>query len=265
MIPLKTDHELDLMRQANRIVAVILDEIEERIRPGASTLELDAWAEGRIRALRGVPAFKGYGAARPFPASLCTSINEEVVHGIPASGRVLREGDIVGIDVGVVYDGYHGDGARTYAVGAVTPKARELMDACRRSLELGIAAARPGGHLGDIAKAIDGCVSRAGFSVVRDLSGHGIGRSLHEEPQVPNYRPTGKAVVLKPGMTLAIEPMVNYGGFRVKIDANGWTVRTRDGSPSAHFEHTVYISKDGPVLLTNHFEREYGETRINNG
>ncbi len=250
MIPLKTDHELDLMRQANRIVAVILDEIEERIRPGASTLELDAWAEGRIRALKGIPAFKGYGAARPFPASLCTSINDEVVHGIPASGRLLREGDIVGIDVGVVYDGYHGDGARTYAVGAVTPKARELMDACRRSLELGISAARPGGHLGDIAKAIDGCVSRAGFSVVRDLSGHGIGRSLHEEPQVLNHYDGKRGVRLKSRMTLAIEPMINAGGWQVRTLDDGWTVVTGDGSLSAHYEHTVALTDDGPEILT---------------
>lgn len=250
MIPLKTDHELDLMRQANRIVAVILDEIEEKIRPGVSTLELDAWAEERIRSLKGIPAFKGYGGARPFPATLCTSINEEVVHGIPASGRVLREGDIVGIDVGTVYDGYHGDGARTYAVGAVSEQARELMDACRRSLELGIAAARPGNHLGDIAKAVNGCVSRAGFSVVRDLSGHGIGRSLHEEPQVLNHYDGRRGARLKSRMTLAIEPMINAGGWQVRTLDDGWTVVTGDGSLSAHYEHTVALTDDGPEILT---------------
>jgi methionyl aminopeptidase len=250
MIPLKSDHELDLMRRANRIVAVILDEIEEKIRPGVATLELDAWAEGRIRALKGIPAFKGYGGARPFPASLCISINEEVVHGIPASSRVLREGDIVGIDVGVITDGYHGDGARTYAVGAVTTQARELMDACRRSLELGIAAARPGGHLGDIAKAIHGCVNRAGFSVVRDLSGHGIGRGLHEDPQVLNYYDGQRGVRLKSRMTLAIEPMINAGGWQVRTLDDGWTVVTADGSLSAHYEHTVALTDDGPEILT---------------
>jgi methionyl aminopeptidase len=253
MIPLKTDRELDLMRQANRIVAVILDEIEERIRPGASTLELDAWAEERIRGLKGSPAFKGYGGrkgARPFPATLCTSINQEVVHGIPASARVLREGDIVGIDVGVVYDGYHGDGARTYAVGTVTTQARDLMDACRHSLDLGIAAAHAGGHLGDIAKAIDGCVRRAGFSVVRDLSGHGIGRGLHEDPQVLNYYDGRRGVKLKSRMTLAIEPMINAGSWEVCTLDDGWTVVTSDGSLSAHYEHTVALTDDGPEILT---------------
>jgi methionyl aminopeptidase len=253
MIPLKTDRELDLMRQANRIVAVVLAEIEARIRPGVTTLELDAWAEERIRGLKGSPAFKGYGGrkgARPFPATLCTSINQEVVHGIPASARVLREGDIVGIDVGVVYDGYHGDGARTYAVGTVTTQARDLMDACRHSLDLGIAAAHAGGHLGDIAKAIDGCVRRAGFSVVRDLSGHGIGRGLHEDPQVLNYYDGRRGVKLKSRMTLAIEPMINAGSWEVCTLDDGWTVVTSDGSLSAHYEHTVALTDDGPEILT---------------
>lgn len=253
MIPLKTDHELDLMRQANRIVAVILAEIEERIYPGVTTLELDAWAEARIRALKGIPAFKGYGGrggSHAFPATLCTSINQEVVHGIPASTCMLREGDIVGIDVGVIFDGYHGDGARTYAVGQVAPQTRELMDACRCSLELGIAAARPGGHLGDIAKAIDGYVRQAGFSVVRDLSGHGIGRHLHEDPQVLNYYDGRRGVRLKSRMTLAIEPMINAGGWQVRTLDDGWTVVTSDGSLSAHYEHTVALTDDGPEILT---------------
>ncbi len=253
MIPLKTDRDLELMREANRIVAVVLAEIAERIRPGVSTLELDAWAEERIRGLRGVPAFKGYGGRDgqpPFPATLCTSVNEEVVHGIPSAARRLQAGDIVGIDVGVLYQGFHGDGARTYAVGAVAPAAQALMDACQRSLELGVAAARPGNHLGDIAKVIDGCVSRAGFAVVRDLSGHGIGRALHEEPQVLNHYDGRRGPRLKSRMTLAIEPMINAGSWQVRTLDDGWTVATRDGSLSAHYEHTVALTDNGPEILT---------------
>ncbi len=253
MILLKTDRELGLMREANRIVAVVLDEIAPRIRPGVTTLELDAWAEERIRGLQALPAFKGYGGrggARAFPATLCTSINHEVVHGIPSAQVVLREGDIVGIDVGVQFAGYHGDGARTYAVGAVSAAAQRLMAACQRSLELGIAAARAGNHLGDIAKAIDGCVRAAGFSVVRDLSGHGIGRSLHEDPQILNYFDGRGGARLKSRMTLAIEPMINAGSWEVRTLDDGWTVVTADGSLSAHYEHTVALTDNGPEILT---------------
>jgi methionyl aminopeptidase len=253
MILLKTDHELERMREANRIVAVVLDEIAARIRPGVSTLELDEWAEGRIIGLKGLPAFKGYGGhsgGKPFPATLCTSINQQVVHGIPAGTCLLREGDIIGIDVGVIYDGYHGDGARTYAVGSVTPQASELMTTCQKSLQLGIAAARSGNHLGDIAKAIDGCVRAAGFSVVRDLSGHGIGRSLHEDPQILNYYDGRRGARLKSRMTLAIEPMINAGGWEVRTLDDGWTVVTCDNSLSAHYEHTVVLTDNGPEILT---------------
>lgn len=253
MILLKTDRELGLMREANRIVAVVLSELGERIRPGVSTLELDGWAERRIIALKGRPAFKGYGGrggARPFPATLCTSVNQEVVHGIPAESRILREGDIVGIDVGVVYDGYFGDGACTYAVGGIAAQARQLLDTCRQSLQRGIAAARSGNHLGDIARAIDGCVRAAGFSVVRDLSGHGIGSSLHEDPQVLNHYDGRRGPRLKSRMTLAIEPMINAGGWEVRTLEDGWTVVTCDGSLSAHFEHTVALTDDGPEILT---------------
>lgn len=253
MILLKTDRELGLMREANRIVAIVLEEIAARIRPGVSTLELDSWAEERIRGLKGTPSFKGYGGRNgcpPFPATLCTSINEEVVHGIPDSRRVLREGDIVGIDVGVIVDGYNGDGARTYAVGAISAPARDLMDACRRSLELGIAAAQPGSHLGDIARAIDGCVRAAGYSVVRDLSGHGIGRCMHEEPQILNYYDGRRGAKLKSRMTLAIEPMINAGSWEVRTLDDGWTVVSNDGSLSAHFEHTVALTDNGPEILT---------------
>ncbi|MBN2346706.1 MAG: type I methionyl aminopeptidase [Candidatus Aminicenantes bacterium] len=253
MILLKTNRELELMREANRIVAVVLDELAERIRPGATTHELDDWAERRILGLKGMPAFKGYkgrNGIRPFPATLCTSINEEVVHGIPSPERILREGDIIGIDVGVVFEGYHGDGARTYAVGDVAPRARELMAACLRSLDLGIAAARNGNHLGDISKAIDGCVRAAGFEVVRDLSGHGIGRGLHEDPQILNYYDGRRGPRLRSRMTLAIEPMINAGGWEVRTLEDGWTVVTRDGSLSAHFEHTVALTDEGPEILT---------------
>jgi methionyl aminopeptidase len=253
MILLKTDRELELMREANRIVAVVLDELAGRVRAGVSTLELDAWAEGRIRGLKGAPAFKGYGGrsgARPFPATLCTSVNQEVVHGIPSAQVVLREGDIVGIDVGVNYGGYHGDGARTYAVGQVSAEARRLMDTCRLSLELGVAAARAGNHLGDVARAIDGCVSAAGFAVVRDLSGHGIGRGLHEDPQILNYYDGRRGARLKSRMTLAIEPMINAGGWDVRTLDDGWTVVTSDNSLSAHYEHTVALTDDGPEILT---------------
>jgi methionyl aminopeptidase len=253
MILLKTDRELELMREANRIVAVVLDELGGRVRGGVSTLELDAWAEGRIRGLKGTPAFKGYGGrsgARPFPATLCTSVNQEVVHGIPSAQVVLREGDIVGIDVGVNYGGYHGDGARTYAVGQVSAEARRLMDTCRRSLELGVDAARAGNHLGDVARAIDGCVSAAGFAVVRDLSGHGIGRGLHEDPQILNYYDGQRGAKLKSRMTLAIEPMINAGSWQVRTLDDGWTVVTADGSLSAHYEHTVALTDDGPEILT---------------
>jgi methionyl aminopeptidase len=253
MIMLKTDSELGLMREANRIVAVVLDELAPKIRPGVSTLELDSWAEQRIVGLKGRPAFKGYGGrngSQPFPATLCTSVNQEVVHGIPSRQRLLQEGDIVGVDVGVIYEGYHGDGARTYAVGCVSAQARSLMDACSRSLQLGIEAARAGNHLGDIAKAIDGCVRAAGFSVVRDLSGHGIGRSLHEDPQVLNYYDGRRGAKLKSRMTLAIEPMINAGGWEVRTLDDGWTVVSSDNSLSAHYEHTVALTDDGPEILT---------------
>jgi len=253
MIMLKTDHELDLMREANRIVAVVLSELRERIRPGVHTQELDHWAEQRIVGLKGLPAFKGYGGrngTQPFPATLCTSVNQEVVHGIPSPKRVLQDGDIIGVDVGVVYEGYYGDGACTYAVGGVSAPARALMDTCRKSLQLGIEAAQAGNHLGDIAKAIDGCVRGAGFSVVRDLSGHGIGRSLHEDPQVLNYYDGRRGARLKSRMTLAIEPMINAGGWEVRTLDDGWTVVSSDNSLSAHYEHTVALTDNGPEILT---------------
>lgn len=253
MIILKTDNEIKLMREANRIVAVVLQEIAERIRPGVNTLELDTWAENRIRALNAVPAFKGYGATgrRPgFPGTLCTSINHEVVHGIPSTDRVLREGDIIGVDVGVVYRGYYGDAAYTYAAGEVSSVARELMAACREALDAGIAAAVVGNRVGDISLAVDRCVRGYGFEIVRDLSGHGIGNRLHEDPQILNYYDGRKGEKLKPRMTLAIEPMITSGSYEVRTLDDYWTVVTADGSLSAHYEHTVAITDNGVEILT---------------
>ncbi|MCX6553829.1 MAG: type I methionyl aminopeptidase [Candidatus Aminicenantes bacterium] len=253
MIMLKTDPELALMREANRIIAVILSELEERIKPGVTTLELDQWAEQRILSLKARPGFKGYpgrSGAKPFPATLCTSINEEVVHGIPSAQRRLKEGDIIGIDVGTIYKDYYGDGAYTYPVGAISAGARDLLETCKKALQLGIEQAQPGKHLGDIAQAIDDHVRARGFEVVRDLSGHGIGRRLHEDPQVLNYYDGQRGAKLKSRMTLAIEPMINAGTFVVQTLDDDWTVVTRDGSLSAHYEHTVALTDNGADILT---------------
>jgi len=250
---LKTDQELTLMREANRIIAVILSELEEKIKPGVSTLELDQWAEQRILALKAKPGFKGYTGrtgVKPFPATLCTSINQEVVHGIPSAQRLLQEGDIVGVDVGAIYKDYYGDGAYTYAVGTISASAHDLLETCKKALQLGIEQATPGNHLGDIAKAIDRHVRGRGYEVVRDLSGHGIGRHLHEDPQVPNYYDGRRGVKLKSRMTLAIEPMINAGTFEVQTMDDNWTVVTCDGSLSAHYEHTVALTDNGAEILT---------------
>lgn len=253
MIMLKTDHELALMREANRIIAVILSELEEKIKPGVSTLELDQWAEQRILGLKAKPGFKGYTGrtgVKPFPATLCTSINQEVVHGIPSALRRLQEGDIIGIDVGAIYKDYYGDGAYTYPVGSISASARDLLETCKKALRLGIEQARPGNHMGDIAKAIDGHVRGRGYEVVRDLSGHGIGRHLHEDPQVLNYFDGRSGVKLKSRMTLAIEPMINAGTFEVQTMDDNWTIVTCDGSLSAHYEHTVALTDNGAEILT---------------
>ena len=253
MIPLKTDGDLKLMREANRIIAVVLTEIEALIKPGVSTGELDRWAEARIRGLKGEPGFLGYGGGgrrRPYPATLCTSINEEVVHGIPSMSRKLQEGDIIGIDVGVHYKGFHGDGARTYAVGEISSQARALMDACQDSLDRGVAAALVGNRVSDISIAIDREVRARGFEIIRDLSGHGVGRDLHEDPQILNYIDGTKGEKLRARMTLAIEPMITNGSWRVRTLEDHWTVVTADGSLSAHFEHTVAVTDHGPEVLT---------------
>lgn len=261
MIHLKNEQEIEAMRESALIVSDVHRLLRPHVKPGTRVLDLDAMAEDFIRASGARPAFKGYGSGSTsvpaFPATLCVSIDDEVVHGIPST-RVLEEGQIVSIDVGTEKNGFFGDGAMTHSVGAVEAEKLRLLQVTRESLYRGISKAIAGNHLGDVSSAIQGHVEDNGFSVVRDLVGHGIGKKLHEEPPVPNFGRQGSGPLLEEGMTLAIEPMVNYGSFRVRIEANGWTVRTRDGAPSAHFEHTIVISKDGPVLLTNHFDRENG-------
>jgi methionyl aminopeptidase len=242
---LKTAGEIELMDEANRIVHAVLDGIAGKIVPGVTTRELDEFAESTIRSRGGVPAFLKY---RGYPATLCTSINDVIVHGIP-SGTALAEGDIIGVDCGVLYNGYYGDAARTFAVGEVGGEARRLMDVTRRSLLAAVEQVRPGGRLSDIGHAVQEYVESHGFSVVRDFVGHGIGAALHEDPQVPNFGKAGAGPKLRPGLVLAIEPMVNAGSYGVKMDADGWTARTEDGSLSAHFEFSVAVTESGPKVL----------------
>jgi methionyl aminopeptidase len=246
-VQLKTPDELARIREACLVVHAVLDVLEAAARPGVTTLELDQLAADRTRALGATPAFLGYHG---YPASLCISVNEEVVHGIPSPRRVLREGDVVGLDYGVVLDGFFGDAARTVPVGRVSPQALRLLDATREALQAGIAAARPGGRVGDIGAAVEAFVARKGYAVVREFVGHGIGRRLHEPPQVPNYGRAGSGERLVPGLVLAIEPMVNAGGAEVRVLDDGWTAVTADGSLSAHFEHTVAVTENGPEILT---------------
>ena len=246
MIIIKSEDEIARMRKPNRVVAELLDYLEGLVRPGTTTKELDTKAEEFIRKRGGLPAFKGYHG---FPATICASINEEVVHGIPGNRR-LKEGDIIGIDLGVVMDGFYGDAAKTYAVGKIDPGAKRLMEVTEASLYKVIAQAVAGNRLYDISHAVQTHVEAAGFSVVRDFVGHGIGRQLHEDPQVPNYGPAHQGPRLERGMALAIEPMVNEGTWRVKVQKDGWTVVTADGKRSAHFEHTIVITDDGPEILT---------------
>jgi methionyl aminopeptidase len=250
---LKSPAEIALMDRANRIVRDVLAELRERIRPGVTTQEIDAYAEKRIREEGATPAFKGYphrGDGHDFPGTACTSVNSEVVHGIPSPDVVLREGDIVSVDLGCVYRGYFGDAAETYPVGEVSEEASRLLEVTRRALELGIAEARLGNRVSDIGYAVQSHVEANGFSVVREFVGHGIGSKLHEEPQIPNFGQPGRGTRLAPGMVLAIEPMVNAGGPEVMLSASdGWTARTRDGSLSAHFEISVAVTADGPMRL----------------
>jgi methionyl aminopeptidase len=250
-IPVKTPHEIALMRESAKIVAEVLALIGAKVRPGVATGELDGMAEEYIRSRGGVPAFKGYGHDRQnlFPGTLCISIDDVVVHGIPGSQKV-EGGQIVSVDVGVKKGGYFGDGARSFPVGKVSEEKTRLLRVTEESLALGISEARAGNHVHDIGAAVQRHVEGAGFAVVRDLVGHGIGRNLHEEPSVPNYGEAGTGAVLKEGMTLAVEPMVNAGTFRVTMGSDGWTVRTADGKPSAHFEHTIVVTAGEAEILT---------------
>lgn len=246
MIILKTAEELERMRLAGRLAGEALIVVARAVRPGVTGTRLDRVAETFIRDHGGAPSFKGY---RGFPASVCISVNDEVVHGIP-NGRALRDGAIVSIDLGAIVDGFHGDTAATVPVGEITPALRRLLAAAREALHKGIEAVRPGRTLGDVGAAVQRHAEAAGFSVVRDFAGHGIGRHLHEEPQVPNFGEPRSGPALRAGMTLAIEPMVNLGGSEVVMDGDGWTIRTRDGKPSAHFEHTVAVTDRGAEVLT---------------
>lgn len=247
MIVLKTGRELALMKEACRISAGALKLIGGAVEPGVSTAELDRIAEKYIREQGAVPNFKGY---QGYPATACISINNEVIHGIPSKKRIIKNGDIVSVDLGACFEGYHGDNAATFAAGDISPEAKRLMDTTRQSLYEGINAARAGGRIGDISNAVQTYVEARGYSVVRQFVGHGVGTSLHEAPEVPNFGTAGRGVRLMPGMTLAIEPMVNMGKEKVKVLPDGWTVLTCDGSLSAHFEHTIAITTDGPVIMT---------------
>jgi len=251
MISLKSSREIEVMRAANLIVAEVLAQLREHVRPGVTTAELDRIAEELTRQRSAVPAFKGYEVnGRVFPKNVCISINEEIVHGIPSQKRVLQEGDIVGIDFGVRYQGLYGDAAITVAVGQTDPKSQRLMQATHEALWAGIEQVRVGHRLGDVSAAIQECAERDGFSVVREFVGHGIGKRLHEEPQVPNFGARDRGVRLREGMVLALEPMVNAGGADVTIKEDGWTAVTRDGSRSAHFEHSVAVTETGPYVLS---------------
>ena len=247
MIVLKTGSELKIMKEACKIAAGALQEAGKAVQPGISTAEIDKIAEDYIRSHGGEPNFKNYNG---FPATACISINNEVIHGIPTTKRILREGDIVSIDLGAKYGGYHGDNAATFACGNISNEAKRLIDTTRESLYEGIKAACAGSRLGDIGYAIQRYVEERGYSVVRQFVGHGIGTHLHEAPEVPNFGTPGRGIRLLPGMTLAIEPMVNFGKPEVKVMPDGWTVLTRDGSLSAHFEHTIAITPDGPQIMT---------------
>ncbi len=251
MISLKSPREIEVMRAANLIVAEVLAELCEHMHPGVTTAELDRIAEELTRRRGAEPAFKGYEVnGRVFPKSVCISINEEVVHGIPSEKRVLQEGDIVGMDFGVCYQGLYGDAAITVAVGQADPASQRLMQATREALWAGIEQVQVGRRLGDVSAAIQERVERDGFSVVREFVGHGIGKRLHEEPQVPNFGERDRGVRLREGMVLAIEPMVNAGGPDVVIKADGWTAVTRDRSRSAHFEHSVAVTEKEPYVLS---------------
>jgi methionyl aminopeptidase len=250
MVTRKSRREIEKMRVAGRIVAEVLALVESELRPGVSTRDLDRLAEKHIRASGAVPSFKGYGhRSNPFPASICISLDDEVVHGIPGD-RVIKDGQIVSIDAGAIYDGWHGDGARTFVVGSSAPEIRELIDTTRLAMMAGIAAAQPGANLGEVSAAIEDVARPGGYGMVRQFVGHGIGTEMHQEPQVPNYRTGVRGMKLAPGICLAIEPMLTLGSGDVAVRPDGWTVVTRDGSLAAHFEHTIAVTDAGPEILT---------------
>ena len=245
-IIIKSAREIEIMRQAGRIVATVLAELKSQVKPGMKTRELDKIAERETEKLGAVPSFKGYHG---YPASVCVSINDEIVHGIPGD-RIMNEGDIVSIDFGAIYNDFQGDSAITVAVGTITTEAEKLLEATEGSLMAGIQAAHAGARLGDISAAIQDYAESRGYGVVREYTGHGIGRDMHEDPQIPNFGMPGQGPLLKTGMTFALEPMINIGDWRTRVEDDNWTVRTSDGSLSAHFEHTIVITDNGSEILT---------------
>ena len=247
MISIKSNREIEIMKEAGRITALAHRMVKEAIRPGISTLELDRIAEETIRACGATPSFKGYGG---FPGSICASINDVVIHGIPNAKTILKDGDIISIDIGACFHGYHGDAAQTHAVGTISKERQHLIDVTKESLYQGLAFAKPGNRLSDISHAIEKYVLANHCSVVHDFTGHGVGRNLHEDPYVPNYGEAGHGVILRKGMTLAIEPMVCSGRHNVRVLADDWTTVTVDHSDSAHFEHSIAITEDGYIILT---------------
>lgn len=248
MIYLKTAEEIELLRENNLLVSATLAEVGKHVRPGVSTLELDKLAEEFIRSHGAEPGFLGYGG---FPNTLCMSVNEEVVHGIPSAKRILKEGDVLSVDCGTLMKGFYGDSAYTFAVGEIAPEVADLLRVTKEALYKGVAQAKVGNRVGDVASAVQEHAERHGYSVVRELVGHGLGRKMHEEPEVPNYGARGRGPLLKEGMVICIEPMINMGARYVVFERDGWTVRTKDRKPSAHFEFAVAVGKEGPDVLTD--------------
>lgn len=246
-VSIKSAREIELMREAGNILAIVHEELEKFLRPGISTLDIDKKGYEIIKSYDCIPSFLNYEG---YPASICVSVNDEVVHGIPSKRRILQEGDIVSLDAGVIYKGYHSDAARTHGIGEISEEAQRLIDVTKQSFFEGIKFAKEGNHLHDISKAIQQYVESNGFSIVRDLVGHGVGKELHEDPQIPNYKAPGRGPKLLEGMTLAIEPMVNQGAYDVWWLEDDWTVVTQDGSLSAHYENTVLVTKEGPEILS---------------
>ena len=246
-VSIKSEREIELMRESCRLLAKVHQELEHAIKPGMSTMDIDILGDRLIRSMGCIPNFKNYNG---YPASICVSVNDEVVHGIPSKKRILQEGDIVSLDAGLIYKGYHSDAARTHAVGQISPEAAKLIEVTKQSFFEGIKQAKAGNHLYDISNAIDDYVSPFGYGIVRDLVGHGIGTSLHEDPQIPNFRQRRRGILLAPGMTLAVEPMINMGRADVEWLDDDWTVVTEDGSLSAHYENTILITDGEPEILT---------------